>query len=366
MNSVCGIRSTGRIVTDLADRLMAEGHECRIAYGREKVPQKYQEITYRIGTQYDVYMAGLKTRILDNEGFNSRRATKKFLKWASAYNPDILWLHNLHGYYVNIDLLFDWIKSRPDMEVRWTLHDCWTFTGHCSDFGFVGCNKWETGCTHCCQKNIYPASFGLDRCVSNYNKKMKIFTGVKNMKLITPSQWLAGLVKRSFLKEYEVTVINNTIDTTVFCPTASNFREKYNLTEKKILLGVATAWGPRKGLNDFQKLAEMLDESWAVVLVGLKEKQIRKMPKNILCIARTNSRVELAQIYTAADVFVNLTCEDNYPTVNLEAQACGTPCVTYRTGGSAESVPAENVVEQHDLQAVIEIINRLTANEPKE
>ena len=360
INSVAGIRSTGRIVTDIAEQFIADGHECIIAYGRENVPEKYKSICYQIGTKLDAYANAIKARVFDNEGLNAKKATKEFIDWADNYDPDVLWLHNLHGYYINIELLFNWIKSRPHMDVRWTLHDCWAFTGHCSYFSVAGCMKWECGCSNCCQKMNYPRSILRDNCAENYERKRAAFCGVKSLTIITPSKWLAELVKSSFLSEYKVKVSHNTIDETIFCPTPSDFRQKYNLTDKKILLGVASVWDYRKGLADFLELSQMLDDSWKIVLVGLTGRQIKSIPKNILGIKRTNSSKELAEIYTAADVFLNLTYEDNYPTVNLEAQACGTPCITYATGGSVESVPQKNIVEQHNLEKVVSLIQELT------
>ena len=353
INSVCGIRSTGRIATDIAEDYMADGHTCMIAYGRGEVPQKYQGISYRIGSDLDVKINGLKARFFDNEALNAKKETEKFIEFANDYNPDLLWLHNLHGYYINIELLFDWIKSRPSMKVHWTLHDCWAFTGHCAHFSVVGCNKWKTGCYSCSQSREYPSSFCSDNSKVNYIRKKQAFTGVKDMTIITPSYWLADLVKDSFLKEYSIEVKHNTIDTDVFKPTKGDFREMYSLKDKFIILGVASAWSDKKGLSDFIKLRKELSDDYALVLVGLTKKQASKIDSDIIVIERTNSKEELASIYTAADLFLNLTYEDNYPTVNLEAQACGTPCVTYRTGGSVESVPEENVVEQGDLQGIL-------------
>ena len=363
INSVCGIKSTGRIVTDLAEKYILDGHECKIAYGRENVPLKYKDISYRIGTNSNVKLNALKARIFDNEAFNAKKETKKFIEWANEYNPDVVWLHNLHGYYINIEMLFDWIKSRPQMEVRWTLHDCWSFTGHCAHFSMIDCDKWMTCCENCELKGDYPKSIFYDNCKVNFLKKKKSFLGVKNMKLITPSYWLADLVKQSFLKDYPVEVVHNTIDKSVFEPTFGNFREKYGLQDKFIILGVASSWSNKKGLMDFIELSKLLDESFAIVMVGLTKKQIKKIDKNVICIEKTDSKKELAEIYTTADVFLNLTYEDNYPTVNLEAQACGTPCITYRTGGSVESVLPENVIEQGDLKSVALKIKNLKEKE---
>lgn len=355
INSVCGIRSTGKICAEIAERYENDGHEVKIAYGRETVPEKYQKYAVRIGNDWDVKVHALKTRLTDKHGLGSKKVTKEFLKWAEEYSPDLLWLHNIHGYYINYEMLFAWIKKHPDMQVKWTLHDCWAFTGHCSHFTFVKCCKWKSNCEKCPQKDRYPLSY-VDSSKSNYLRKKIAFTGVANMSVITPSQWLADLVRKSFLREYSVEVVNNTINSDVFKPSQSDFRERHNLIGKKIILGVASTWDDRKGLDDFYKLADMLDENFAIVLVGLSKQQLENIPNNIIGIERTNGQKELAEIYTTADVFVNPTYEDTYPTVNLEAQACGTPVITYRTGGSPESVPKENVVDVGDILAVRNLI----------
>ena len=359
INSVCGIRSTGRICTDLAEKFIADGHTVKIAYGREIVPDKYKPVSIRIGNKKSVDISGIKSRLLDNEGFNSIDATKKFLKWADEYNPDLLWLHNLHGYYINIELLFNWIKSRPDMQVKWTLHDCWAFTGHCAYFTMAKCEKWKTECDNCVQSKKYPKSLFADCSKKNFNKKKEIFNNVKNMTLITPSEWLAGLVKQSFLKDYNVEVVNNTIDTEVFKPRESDFRQRYNLNGKKIVLGVASSWGKAKGLDDLVELSGLLDNDYRMVLVGLTKKQAENVPDSIIKIIRTNNAVELAEIYSAADVFVNPTHQDNYPTVNLEARACGTPVITYNVGGSPESAGYEHIVDENDILGIVTKIKEI-------
>ena len=355
INSVCGIKSTGRIATDLADMLTEKGHTVKIAYGREEVPEKHKEYAVRIGTKWDVRLHGLGARLLDNAGFGSKKATLKFLEWVKEFAPDIIHLHNLHGYYINVELLFKFLKEYKK-PVIWTLHDCWAFTGHCAHFDLCKCYKWKTECHKCPQKKEYPASILLDNCRKNYRNKKKAFQGVDNMVIVTPSNWLAGLVKESFLQQYETRVINNGIDLTLFKPTEGEFREKHKLENKIIVLGVASAWGVRKGLVDFIELRKLLDRRYEIVLVGVSEEDKNILPDGMLGITRTDSVRELAEIYTAADVFLNLTYEDNYPTVNLEAQACGTPVITYRTGGSVESVPKEQVANQGDLKRVVELI----------
>lgn len=359
INSVCGVGSTGRICADLAAKFEQDGHTVKIAYGRGNAPEQFKKYAVRIGSDMGNKLSALHTRLTDRHGFANKCATKSFLKWAQAYDPDILWLHNLHGYYINVEMLFDWIKSRPQMQVKWTLHDCWTFTGHCSHFVVAGCYKWQDGCDKCIQKKYYPSSILLDNSRDNYKRKKAAFTGVKNMTLITPSNWLAELVKQSFLSEYPVEIINNTIDTNIFKPTPSDFREKYGLQGKKVILGVSGIWTKNKGFYDFLKLSEMLKEDQRIVMVGLNDKQLKMMPQNIVGIKRTESVQQLAEIYSAADVFVNLTYSDTFPTVNLEARACGLNVITYRTGGSPESAGKNAiVVDVGDLESVYKEICR--------
>ena len=352
INVWCGVGSHGKIAAEQADKFTREGHEVKIAYGRtSRVPDKYKHYAIRIGSSFDTHVHVLMTRLTDRHGFYSRHATQKFLQWAEDYNPDILWLHNIHGYYMNVELLFNWIKSRPNMKVFWTLHDCWSFTGHCA---WAFCDKWRTHCDKCQYIKEYPKAI-FDNSYKNFERKKDLFIGVKNMTLVTPSQWLADLVKKSFMNEYPVEVRYNTIDTNIFKPTPSNFREKYNLVNKTIILGVASLWEERKGLGDFIKLNESLDhEKFVIVLVGIKPEQKKLLPQNIIAIARTNNQAELAEIYTAADVFFNPTYQDNFPTVNLEAEACGTPVITYDTGGSSETIrkPESIVVKPGDLESV--------------
>lgn len=358
INSHCGAGSTGKICTELAEKFEADGNEVKIAYGRYAyVPEQYKKYAVRIGSDLEVKINAFLTRITDKEGLYSKNSTKKFLKWAEEFNPDVLWIHNLHSYFLNYEMLFEWIKKRPQMQVKWTLHDCWPFTGHCAHFTVAKCYKWQTECKNCLQKTSYPASFIFSNCNDNFNKKKQAFTGVKNMTIITPSKWLANLVKESFLKEYFVEVIHNTIDTNVFKPTPSNFRERYGLENKKIILGVSGVWNERKGFNDFIELSKMLDKNYRIVLVGLNDKQLKEIPENIIGIKHTNGQKELAEIYTAADVFVSLSYEENYPTVHLEARACGTPVITYDAGGSSEAGGEDaKVADVGDLKTAFKLI----------
>ena len=354
INSVCGIGSTGKICTDIARTLIDSGHQCKIAYGRGTVPDKYKDIAVRIGSDFGIKMSAIHTRFTGKHGFSGKSATSKFVKWAGCYNPDVIHLHNIHGYYINIQILFDYLRQ-AQKPVVWTLHDCWPFTGHCAYFDMCGCSKWVSQCENCPQINTYPKSL-FDASSKNFELKKHLFAGIKNMTIVTPSNWLANLVKQSFLGCYDVKVINNGIDTSVFKPTEGNFRKAYGLQNKKIILGVASTWDKRKGLDDFIKLASLIDDNYVIVLVGLNAKQVGTLPENILGITRTQSATELAHVYTTADVLVNPTYEDNYPTVNIEAQCCGTPVITYNTGGSVESVTDDCIVNRGDVHQIYEKI----------
>lgn len=351
INSVCGIRSTGRICTDLAEELEKQGHECKIAYGRETVPDKYKQYAIKIGNSLSVKIDALKTRIFDNAGFNSTLATKKFIKWVKEYDPDVIHLHNLHGYYINVKVLFDYLK-KCGKKIIWTFHDCWPFTGHCTHFENVGCNKWQKRCYNCSQKKEYPKSMLFSNAKSNYYRKKQTFTNVPNLTIVTTSKWLTNLVNASFLNEYNSQEITNGIDVTAYKQKKGSFKQRYKLNGKKIVLGAASSWTKEKGLYDFYKLSKTLSEDFKVVLIGLTKQQLKSLPCEILGVERTNSIQELIEIYSEASVFVNPTYNDTYPTVNLEAQACGTPVVTYKTGGSPESVPNSNVIEKGNIEAL--------------
>ena len=291
-------------------------------------------------------------------------STKSFLEKVKKINPDIIHLHNIHGGYINLSLLFKYIKKN-NIRVIWTLHDCWAFTGHCSHFDMIGCDKWKTGCYKCTQLNEYPTS-RVDRTKTMYNLKKKWFTGVKDLTIVTPSKWLADLVKQSFLKDYSVKVINNGINLEIFKPTDSDFRKKYNCVDKFILLGVAFDWGERKGLDVFIELSKRLDNKFQIVLVGTDDVVDKQLPENIISIHRTHNQQELAEIYTAADLFVNPTREETYPTVNMESLACGTPVVTFNTGGSPEIFDESCglVTESNDVDTMKRAIIHVCENKP--
>ena len=341
INSVCGVGSTGRIAAEIAAEHEAEGWEVAFAYGRgAEVAEQCKGWIVRIGNDFSVQMHGLLTRCFDlhGTGLCSWLSTKKFLEWAESWKPDKVWLHNIHGYYINFELLFKWIKRHPEMEVKWNIHDCWPYTGHCSHFQLTGCSRWKNGCFACPEKREYPATFGFSAAKTNWKRKRDAFTGVRNLTVITPSKWLADLTRQSFLGEYPIEIKRHPLDTSVFKPTLSNVRARMGILNYTIILGVANVWDRRKGLQDFMRLRMLLDSRFIILLVGLTKTQIKKLPLGVIGISHTNNIIELAEIYTAADWYFNPTYEDIYSMTNAEAAACGCRVVTYDTGGAPEAL----------------------------
>lgn len=361
INTVVNSGSTGRIAEEIGQAAMVKGWRSVIAYGRNPRPSQSELI--RIGSDWDVKLHGIRTRIFDDHGFGSRKATEAFIRKAEALAPDVVHLHNVHGYYLNIEVLFKWL-AKSGVPVVWTLHDCWPFTGHCPHFRFIGCEKWKSGCFDCPQKKSYPTSLVFDRSRKNWEQKRELFSSVKNLTLVPVSDWLADISKASFLRDKRIVRIHNGTNTEIFSQKtdAEAVRQKFGLGTRMVVLGCAGVWGERKGLSDFVKLRERIPEKdLAIVLVGVSKKQIEVLPQGIVGISRTENVEALAELYSVADLFVNPTYEDNFPTVNIEALACGTPVCTYRTGGSPEAINDVTgfVVEQGDIEGIISAIEAI-------
>lgn len=353
INATCGAGSTGKICSAIASLLDQHNVENYIFYSSGKTSDPHGK---KYHSKWNAKLQALCSRVFGNYGFNTVFATKRLVKELDEISPDIVHLHNLHGHNVNLTLLFRYFKRHPEIKIFWTFHDCWAFTGYCTHFTMEKCNKWINGCRNCPQRRRY--SWFIDRSSTLYNRKKELFTGL-DLTVITPSEWLAELVKQSFLKDYPIKVINNGIDLSVFQPTKSDFREKHSIShEKFIILGVAFDWEFRKGLDVFIELADKLPEDYQIVLVGTNKEVDRQLPNNIISIHRTRNQTELAEIYTAADLFLNPTREENYPTVNMESIACGTPVLTFRTGGSPEIIDDNCgcVLECDDIKSLINCI----------
>lgn len=352
------VGSTGTIAEEIGKLAMSSGWESYIAHGRFPRPSKSKII--KIGTKYDIFMHGLQTRFFDRHCLGSEAATQKLVKTIMDIKPDIIHLHHLHGYYINIEVLFNFLMAAA-IPVVWTFHDCWSITGHCCYFDFVGCDKWKTECNKCPQKSEYPASFFVDRSKENYYLKKALFTSVRKMVIVPVSDWLKNIVCESFMQDIPIRTIHNGIDTSVFKPQQNDkeIREKYKIGNKFFLLGVAKPWVRRKGLDDFIKLSELLNNDEVIVLVGLSGAQLKQLPDNIIGLTKTENKQQLIELYSAADLFINPTWEDNFPTTNIESLSCGTPLVTYRTGGSIEAVSSETgfIVEKGDIKGLAETIS---------
>lgn len=363
VNSVCGSGSTGRIMTDIMNQAQLQGINVRIACSSvEPIRNAAYEDVFVVGSKTDYYIHNILSRITDHEGLYSKRATQKLVQDVEKYNPDIIHLHNIHGHWINYEVLFSYLAEK-NKKVIWTLHDCWAFTGHCAHFSVLGCEQWKTHCVDCIGLRGYPVCYRKGDVLRNYEKKKRLFTSVKNMQIITPSEWLANIVSSSFLGCYKVQTISNGIDLSVFRPTNSTFREMYGLQRKKIVLGVANVWIKKKGYEDILALSKILGHDYQIVLVGLTHEQISVLPNNILGIERTQNIKQLVEIYSAADVFINPSYEETMGLVTVEALACGTPAVVYDQTAVPEVidnqcgviVPAGNINELSlGIQKIIE------------
>ncbi len=351
--------SVGKIAEQIGEIVLERGWSSYITYARNNNPSKSTVI--KIGNKLDLYRHGLETRIFDNHCFSSKAATKDLINRVKEIKPDIIHLHHLHGYFINIEILFDYLRESK-IPIVWTFHDCWSFTGHCVHFDFVGCEKWKTECFTCIQKKEYPASLLLDRSQQNFIDKKRIFNSVKNMTIVSVSKWLSEKVSQSFLNKHDSRIIYNGVDLEKFFP--KNSRDKideiYNTKNKFLLLGVATTWSDRKRLDDFIELNFYLDNSFAIILIGLSKNQIKSLPKNIIGIERTESQDELCEFYSASDLFLNLSVEETFGLTTAEALACGTPSVVYNTTACPELVNEDTgfIVEKQNISELVNVINK--------
>ncbi len=358
VNVVCGNGSTGKIAVDISNQIEKHGGQCRIAYGRGAAPQGVDAVC--IAQKLEVYYHAFMARLWDRCGLYSKKATQFLIEDIKKYHPDIIQLHNIHGYYVNYEMLFTFLKEykRP---VVWTLHDCWAFTGHCAHFDHCGCNQWENACENCPQKSEYPKAMLKDNSKENYLKKKELFTNVDDMTIVTVSDWLCGIVRKSFLRNYSIKTIYNGIDLEKIRPIESELRKQYNLEKKKVILGVASVWNEKKGIKTFMKLAEKVSSDMQIVLIRVPEKIKKQLPKNILCIDNVEGMEELTKWYSLADVYVNGSVEETMGLTTIEALATGTPVVVMNATACPELVTKEcgRVVEKGDIDALVRAIDEL-------
>jgi putative colanic acid biosynthesis glycosyltransferase len=358
INSVCGIRSTGRICSDIAEVLSDNNIECKIAYGRFSAGVGSEKYAIKVGSGFVTVLHYLISILLNGDGRGSYFSTKILIKKIKEYNPDIIHVHNLHGHYVNYNLLYKFLAELKK-PVIFTLHDCWNFTGNCTHFDYCGCEKWKLQCDHCEQhNNNILLKYWVDASTRNYYSKKNSILKLDKIIVVPTSEWLTNIVKQSFLKEREIITIPSGIDLSRFQKINSQVKERYKIRDKKLILGVASSWTKYKGLEYFGKISQMLDENYQIALIGLTKTQAKKMPQNIICIKRTNNIDELNEWYTAADVFVNPTLQETQGLTNIEALACGTPVITFDSGGSPECIDEKCgiVVKRNDLMGLYKAI----------
>lgn len=357
INVIANSGSTGKIAEKIGRQVLKEGWESYIAYGRWACSSQSQLI--KIGNKIDIFNHVIGSRLLDKHGCFSTHATKILIKKIKEINPDIIHLHNIHGYFLNYKILFDFL-SQYNKPIVWTLHDCWSFTGHCSHYTAAKCNKWQTQCFKCPIINSYPKSF-IDNSKNNYTKKKVIFTQLQNLHIVTVSDWLHNQVSHSFLKNYPIHTICNGINLNTFKPTVSTIRKKLQVENKFIILSVASYWNNLKGLDDFIKLANLLDDKYVIILVGIKKTQLNMLPKNIIGIPRTENVEELVDLYSAADIYASFSIEETFGMTIAESMACGTPAIVYNSTACPELVTDNTgfIITPHDLERVIDIISKV-------
>lgn len=349
----------GRIAENIGLVAQKNGYESYITYSRAFKPSK--SITIKIGSKIEILFHVLLTRLFDLHGLGSYFSTKRLLNKIENINPDVIILHNIHGYYLNYKLLFKYLQKQK-VPVFWVLHDCWAFTGHCAYFEYAGCNKWQKACGSCPLKNEYPKSFYLDNSRFQFFLKKRLYNNLSNLTLVPVSQWLADLTSKSILCHFPIKVIHNGVDVSIFNPDKLvNLNKKFGLNKDYYVLGVAAVWDYRKGLQYFKELSQRLRSEYQIVLVGLNNDQIKSLPHNIIGLSCTNNAEELAGLYAGSNVFVNPTLEDNFPSTNIESLACGTPVVTFDTGGSPEAIDGETgiIVEKGNVEKMVAAIQAI-------
>ena len=347
--------STGKIAENIGLTALSNGWDSYIVHSKRYAGKtKLKDISGC--NSFSEFVHYIISLVFDAHGMASYFLTRKLIKKIEKIKPDIVHLHNIHGYYINFKLLFESLL-KLDVPVVWTLHDCWPFTGHCVYFDRVNCQKWKVECQHCPQCTSYPRAL-FDFSKRNFKLKMKVFNQLDNLTIVPVSNWLSNLVSHSYLCDFPRKVIHNGIDLNLFKPTETNLRQRYNLVGKKIILGVADGFGARKGLDDFIKLSKLLSDEYQIVLIGVTSSDLSKIPGSILAIERTSDQLQLAEFYSIAEVYLNLTYEDNFPTTNIEALACGTPVITYDTGGSIEAISEDTgiIVQKNDIKSLYDSV----------
>lgn len=348
--------SPGHICESIGLKAMANGWTVYQAHGL-KYSRPSSLKTYAVCSKLGEFRHTIKSFLFDAHGLSSKKETKRLIAWIESISPDVIHLHNLHGYYLNYQILFEFL-SKYGRPIVWTMHDFWPITGHCAHFDYIGCDKWKTECRNCPQSSSYPRSLFIDKSSRNFNAKRNAFTSVNNLTVVTVSDWVKSLYKESFLNKYPIQTIHNGVNTEIFKPTRSKLRSKLGLKDKFVMLGVASPWYPLKGFNDYLSLSNVLPKDCVIIMIGLTRKQIKELPPNIIGIERTDSKQELAQFYSMADVTLNLSYQETFGMTTIEGMACGTPAIVYNRTASPELVTPQTgiVVNAGDIKELLRAI----------
>lgn len=367
INAVYGHGSTGDIVRELLLNVKKVGGQSYIAVP-EKIKNHNEVDGYiRIGNKIDYKLHSLSSRIFGMQGFSSKKSTLKLIKEIEKINPDIIHLHNLHSNYINIEYLFKYIRENKKPTII-TLHDCWFLTGKCCHFLYDNCEKWKVKCEKCIRKKKEIPSYFFDTSTKVYEKKKKLIGENPFVYVIGCSKWITEVARQSILNKRVIGTIYNGIDLSIFYPRKNNFRIKYKLEEKYVILGMANKWLTKENEKTYEEILKFLKKDIILFLIGCTEEEIKKLPDNVLGVGFINDKNTLADYYSMADVFVNVTKVDSLPTVNIEAIACGTPVITYNSGGSAEILNS-NVgisVEYGDIKGLILSIEKIKTKRKEE
>lgn len=339
-NPVANWGSTGRLTEDIGDVAMAAGWESYIAFGRQFNPSKSHLL--RVGGKVSVITHTLHTRLFDRQGFGSYFATKQLLKKLDDLKPDVFQFHNLHGNFLNLPLVLRY-ASQKDIPIVWSLHDCWSMTGHCAHFVKIGCDRWKTGCFKCPLKSEYPNSWLFDSSRKNYREKKKLIETVPHITIVSGSEWLANIASQSYFKGRDIHVIPDGIDTNVYQPRQNNdaLRKRFGLESKFVILATGTGWGEDKGLSDYGKLRKILSDDYAIVLVGMSQAWLSKVPEGVIGLPRTKTPEELSEYYSMADCVMSLSRMESFGLTPVEGYACGTPAIVYDTTALPELITPE-------------------------
>jgi len=361
VNTVSGYGSTGSICTDIASVLNKQGHECYIAYGQGTTT--YPK-SFKIGIVIENHLHNIGSRATGKQGYFTKKGTHKLVEFIKEYNPDIIHLHNLHGNYLNLKILFEYLID-VQKSVVWTLHDCWAFTGKCAHYTDVQCYKWQTQCNKCPQVKKYPPSLFFDRSRIMFEDKKKWFTALKKLTIIPVSHWLEGEVKKSFFKNNTIVPIYNWVDHSIFKPCNDNIKDQYGIDAKKfIILGVSASWSASNNrLKDFIALSKLITGDMQIVLVGQAANK-NDIPPSIIHIPYVNGKEALAKIYSNANVYVHVSTEDTFGKVIAEALSCGTPAIVYNATACPEIIGegCGYVVEKRNVKQLMEVMYKIKAN----